>query len=39
MCVMLTGVGGKCSGEQGHVVCGCCNVCVCLVGCGGGGGV
>ena len=29
---MLTGVGGeKCSGGQGHVVCGCCNVCVCLV--------
>ena len=31
VCVMLTKVGGeKCSGGQGHVVCGCCNVCVCL---------
>ena len=28
---MLTGVGEeKCSGGQGHVVCGCCNVCMCL---------
>ena len=33
VCVMLTKVGGeKCSGEQGHVVCGCCNVCMCLAG-------
>jgi len=32
VCVMLTKVGGgKCSGWQGHVLCGCCNVCVCLV--------
>jgi len=37
VCVMLTKVGGqKCSGEQGHVVCGCCNVCVSSVGVGGG---
>jgi len=37
VCVMLTGVGGeKCSGGQGHVVCGCCNVCVSSVGVGEG---
>jgi len=31
VCFMLTRVGGeKCSGGQGHVVCGCRNVCMCL---------
>ena len=30
--VMLTRSGWeKCNGGQGHVVCGCCNVCMCLV--------
>ena len=29
--VMLTGVGGNVAVERGHAVCGCRNVCMCLV--------